>query len=250
MSLFTPEAPSYWNTPSFKEGIGDYLREDLEILRQYLQETTDAEGLAVGLTRAGLKRVMEVGTYLDFEAIKELCALQIGERTLFRKEDIWAIDPNLWSDNELRFISRLDGFMDRFSRNQCRTEIIMANVQQGLLLPFDLVFAKGVASIGYLTGLDNEIEEWTEDGREIIRSMRDCLNPENPNALLMISTKYNDKVIPYCRQDLDKLGLETVYHEPANGRDAEQWIRIFKEFGHFPNDPDESFSRSVICKRK
>lgn len=252
MSLLQKEiqAPSYWNTPPYKEGQRGFLREDLEILRKYLSTTTGAEGLANALGAAGVRRAMEIGVGLEFQGIKMLAALENEQKTpLFGQEDLYAVDPSLLPDDSLKYLERTKGLLDRFSRVPDCVENVAQQVERGELPPFDLVYAKGVASIGNLAGA-RDIAEWREEGKEIIKAMKDCLSPDNPSAVVMLSTKFNDTLFPYYQQDLDELGLKIVHSEPAEGAIAKRWVKVLQRKDIFPDNPSEPFFRSVICQRK
>lgn len=253
MLLSSPEDPKQWIAPPFKEGQRGYLREDLESLREYLEQTTSAAGLAEGLVQAGIRRVMEVGIDggREYYAIKNLIALQTKSGApLFNPRDLWAIDPVLMQEDYLHYLDVLRGFVDRFSRGRIKVEVMAEQIEKGDIPPFDLVFAKGVVTIGNLFDGSQPIEEWRKEGSNIIRAMQACLTPNNPNAMLLISTKYMGSLLPYCRQDFDNLGLEVVHFEPTNGEQADVLLNLFQQIGIFPTDPDQPFFRSVICKRK
>lgn len=189
-----------------------------------------------------------MGTGLEFEAIQQLAGLQTPKGSPFlRPEDLWAVDPEIWADKKLACLQRVKPFFERFSRGNALAQEVARQIEGGYP-PFDLVFSKGVVSIGGLLRGDETIEQTRESGLAIIAAMGECLNPANPNALLMVCTKHIDTVLPYCRQDFEDLGFSVVYDERANGAPACNWITYLQGARIFPSS-GETFFNLVICKR-
>lgn len=236
-----------------REGRPGHLRGDLEALRVYFQKPT----LSEGLVSSGIKRALEVGIGIEFSAIKQLARLVSQEgQPVFTKNNLWAIDPYLRLDERPRYISPISGRLvsplskrlDRFTREGVAVEVIAERIEKGGLTPFDLVFSRGVTTIGGLPKYE-KIEQKRFGGMYIIAAMKRCLG-DNPNALFMISTKLYDTVLPYCRKDLEELGLEVVHYNEARGASAHQWIKKFQKRGLFPDSPEEVFFNLVICKKR
>ena len=221
----------------------DYLRRDLGALVDYSGQPS----LRAAFLSLGIRRVLEVGTGLEFEAIQQLAGLQTSEEEpFFKPEDLWAVDPEIWTDERLACLQRVKPFFKRFSRGSALAQEVARQIKEGCP-PFDLVFSKGVASIGGLLRGDETIEQTRENGLAIIAAMGECLNPANPHALLLACTK-SDSILPFCQGDLEDLGLAIVYAEEVQGQTAKDWIEVLQRAKIFPPS-GETFSNLVICKR-
>lgn len=217
------------------------LTPELLHLQDYLQKPTLAEGLVA----AGIKRAVDVGTAKNFEAVKNLALLRFQDQNAFTPEDVWAVDPAIYPDRMLR--DRLPKYGHLFRRLPLSAQDLQARVASGEVAPFDLVLSKGVISTGW--NHDGEMEEEYTRRLEIARALRGCLNPQNPNSVLVLSGIEQDEMLPISDRDLDQLGLDLVYSSKAPEEDT-SWAHSFQVFGLFPPRPYNNFYNLVICKSR
>lgn len=232
------------------------LRRDLAALRQYLQQETGAEELGDSLKRANIKRVMEVGTGIEFEAIGQLAALRNEqEEAFFNPENLRAVDPNLadWSESRLKDSRSIGPLLPLFTRQTVAVEFVARDVESGNIPPFDVVFSHGVVSYGGLlgTGIGRSREESLSRGKSAIIGMRKCLNPDNQEALLLLSAKAKNSVLPFSQREFKEMDLQFVHGIPAEeieDSNALSWRLCCKVRGTLSDD--EPLFNLVICRRK
>lgn len=233
------------------EGKQGALRRDLELLRLHL----GGKPLVEGLLPHGIHRVVEVGvgvgTKEDLTGILQLAGLTLNSRPYFAKDDLLAIDPDFFFINQSKYLGEVAFWIDRFTREQMSVETLAELIRRGEQKPFDLVFSKGAVSIGgAVYNLPNEVVD-VDKAREfalgIIPAMRDCLSL-NPQALLMICTKYGDTFLPFDRTDLLNLGLKPVKFKTAEGSSVDTYKLSLRSRGLDPGSFD--FYNIVICQRE
>lgn len=221
-----------------------YLRGDLRALNFHF-----GQPLVDGLLRHNVKRVLEVGVGGDFEAMKQLSYQSHDGNPLFARDDIWAIDPDIQSEEFLRHLSRLNGYLDKFTRERVDIETFAARIGAGELSPFDFVFSKGVVSYGSSVLGNGSSREGREIGMRLIASMRDCLNPTNPDAGLMLSTQHYEEFLPFCTRDFEDLGLEVIYSETTDDPLSLHAVSNYQGNGIFRDHPDGVANNLIISKR-
>lgn len=217
------------------------LTPELLHLQDHLQKPTLEEGLAA----APVRRAVDVGTASNFETVKHLARLQFQGRSVFTPDDVWAVDPGMWSDRRLQ--DRLPRYGHLFRRLPLSAQDLQARVSAGEVAPFDLILSKGVISTGWNYG--GEMEEEYTRRLEIARALKGCLNPQNPNSMLVLSGIEHDEMIPLSDRDLDQLGLDLVYSNKAPKEDS-IWAHNFQSAGLFPPPPYNNFYNLIICRNK
>lgn len=185
------------------EGKSGWLRHDLEGLLSYFHTSTLVEGLRAN----GIRRILEVGTMSDFEALRQVLSLKYNGSQLFSSpDDVWAVDPQIEDDNELKYGLDANNIFGQFSVAREKVGDFKKRVGNGTS-PFDLVFCRG--TIG------------GESQKHVLQDMTACLNPQNPNALVMVSGIDTDRDLPYTKEELTSYGLNLVYSQPNLSYHAE-----------------------------
>lgn len=221
-----------------------YLRGDLRAFDFHFKQS-----LADGFSSRNIQRVLEVGVGEDFEAIKQLSYQSADGKPLFDRENLWAIDPSLRDDSHLAHLTKLYGYLSKFRRERTGVETFAPRVLSGEIAPFDFVFSKGVVSYGSDVLGHGSTEEREEIGLGLIAAMRDCLNPDNPEALLMLATQHYEEFLPFCARDYEDIGLGMVYSETTDDPISLRAAQIYRENGTFRDHPEGVAYNLVICKR-
>lgn len=217
------------------------LTPELLHLQDYLQKPTLGEGLVA----ASVRRAVDVGTANNFETVKHLARLQFQGQSVFTPEDVWAIDPVMFPDSILR--DRLPKYGHLFRRLPLSAQDLQARVASGEVAPFDLVLSKGVISTGW--NFSGEVREEYAARLEVARALKGCLNPQNPNSLLVLSGIDHDEMLPISDRDLDQLGLDLVYSNQAPKADR-SWGSTFQGLELFPPPPYNNFDNLIICQNR
>ncbi len=235
--------------PEQKKGLPLWLRNDLGLLTEYLGK----ESLAEGLVTHDCRRILEVGVgniEEGYDAIMQLLQLEHnGKPIVANPDNLLAVDPEIDGEETLEYITKLQPFLNRFKRRKTSVEAVAKDVGELAVPAFDLVIARGVASIGNLLGVNSDIRQVRSNGLMIIDAMKSCLHNNSQKGFLLISTKNFDTVLPFWRGDFEKLGMQIVVYEEADGNRAEAWIETMQNMGIFPKSK-EIFYRTTICKRK
>jgi len=221
-----------------------YLRGDLRSLALHFKEP-----LVDGLLHNNVQRVLEVGVGGNFEAMKQLSYQSQEGKPFFASHDIWAIDPDIHSEEFLRYLPKLSDYLHRFTRSEIDLEALAGTIKCGYIPPFDLIFSKGVVSHGsYVLG-HGSVEERRAIGMGLIGSMRDCLNPINTDALLMVCAMHYDECLQYCKTDFEDLGLMVVHSETTTDPISVNSVSALQEKGIFRGDLEGVPYNLVICKK-
>lgn len=221
-----------------------YLRGDLRSLDFYF-----GQPMADGFLRRNVRRVLEVGIGEDYEAVKQLSYQSRDGNPLFARDDLWAIDPRLRDEDFLRHVSKLRGYLDKFTREGTDIETFASKIQAGEIPPFDFIFSKGLVSYGSEVLGDGSTAERRGNGLRLVASMRDCLNPANTDAMLMIGTQHYEELLPYCVKDFEELGLGVVYSETTDDFLSVHVASDYRENGVFRDHPEGVAYNLVICKK-
>lgn len=230
------------------ERVEGGLTPELLHLKKYLQRPTLEEGLIA----AGVQRAVDVGTASNFETAKHLAKSQFQGQSVFTPENVWAIDPRLASDRFLQ--DRLPKYGHLFRRLPLSAQDLQTRIVSAEIAPFDLVLSKGVISTGWNLGSEEIGSEYSigaeySNRLEVARALKGCLNPQNPNSLLVLSSIDQDEMLPINDRDLDQLGLELVYNSKAPKEDS-VWAGNFQRSGLFPPPPYNNFYNLIICRNK
>src|SRR3989339_760852 len=198
-----------------------------------LNECLGGGSLENNLVNSGISRALEVGVGWNFTTMKQLARLSLQDQPIFSAENLLAIDFDLPPDENLA--------------DQLQNRIIAGSTP-----PFDLIISEGVASAGWENvGLEQTDHEGLQKNKESLKitlqAMRDCMNSNNPQALLMMSSKLEDEFLLLSRQDFEEAGLEVVHFLHADNID---WLEALQEAKIFPPEYDDSGYRLVICKVK
>jgi hypothetical protein len=169
------------------------LRPDLKALITY----TGLQDLSAALTAIHVQNVLEIGNGNRFEALISIFDALMKNDPHFPLKNIWAVDPelsfNIWPEQE-------DTVYQMTLREHTLEDILPETSGR-----FDLILSKGVLSIG--AGIRFQPKSVLDD---ILRAMRASLNPNNPDAVVVISSK-TGLLLPFTSQTLEFAGLKPVF---------------------------------------
>lgn len=216
--------------------LNSFLNAQLYCLLEYLQTPTLEEGLTV----INARRAIDVGVGADLVTVMRLARLRWQNRPLFTPDSLWAID---------RRLCRNPAINQGFTLAQISAEEMRDRVEREEIPPFDLVLSRGVVSVGFLPFEDPK--RGYQEGLQILGALRGCLNPANPDALLVISDVSKEYILPFVDRDLEPLGLEVVFSKPPLPDSTDQiWIGIFQRSQLFPPPPYDKFYTLAILKQR
>jgi len=215
-----------------------------------LNECLGGGSLENNLVNSGISRALEVGVGWNFTTMKQLARLSLQDQPIFSAENLLAIDFDLPPDENLA--DQLGTYEGKFRRERISVEQLQNRIIAGSTPPFDLIISEGVASAGWENvGLEQTDHEGLQKNKESLKitlqAMRDCMNSNNPQALLMMSSKLEDEFLLLSRQDFEEAGLEVVHFLHADNID---WLEALQEAKIFPPEYDDAGYRLVICKVK
>ena len=237
MAFFTEITPRSVRSEA-KLGLAGSLSKDLEFVR----ESLNGLSLLDLFKSSGVNRAMEVGPAGEYDNIKSLASLSTdSENFHFKRENLWAVDPVIWSDADLGYLQDIGQYLNRFTRERVRVEKIAEAIKTKEIDPFNFVFCKGVVSIGNLGQKDNVVKT----GLTIIDSMVECMN--GPGALLLITAKLENTMLPIWKGHLEQRGLEVIGSKPSNPDVMNSWLRLFQRHGDFPTN-ESVFYNKVLCR--
>lgn len=229
------------------------LRWDLVELTNYLGE----ENLRGGILTHNLTRCIEVGVGTAWDGLEMLTALKRPNgKPVFAPENLWAIDPS--SINPFQIMAKENPeLLLRITANGWFVEDTVQKVKEGVIKPFDLLFAKGVVSHGGTRFLSGTQIDYKGGKRALeknlgiifktIEAMRDCLS-DNPNAVMVLSTTTHSSILPFRQQDLKLIGLDPVHIHQQKGQGA-ILFQPFQNAGIYPENPEEKIFDLVICRK-
>lgn len=220
------------------ERIRSGLTPELRHLQRYLGRPSLSESLVA----ANIRRAVDVGVGADCEQVKHLASQTHDGNPVFAPLSIWAVDIKLL-DNARR---NLRGWEDRIVAQGLSAQDLKEKVASGDVLPFDLIVSKGVLSVL----LGNKIAEAYERSREVLQALQGCLNPQNPNAMLLLSNIGNEELVLASEPDFNNAGLQLVYGNkvPSDSAMHHGWGGILQRGDYFPPEPYDGFYDLAICK--
>ncbi len=234
---FSTEGPGIRPPPL--DNVPEELRRyrfDLLHLYTYLGRRKFADGLSEN----GIRRVLETGTGLDYEAINELVALNY-----FKPGDLVTADPEY---THLPIREQVGYALIPKAVEEIRSQITAYK-----LVPFDLVMSKGLISICNLVKANESLNDVIGPAVKLLSEMKQCLNPANPKALIMISAKHPGSLVPLPEGELERLGLRIVYYlesieESVNESKGLGYMFRLKKAGIYSQK--ETPKELLICTRK
>mgnify|MGYP001592995665 CR=1 FL=1 len=227
------------------------FRFDLLHLYEYFGNHSFPEALS----RHHILRVLEVGTGRDVRAMEDLARLGY-----FQPNNLITADPRYGEEFDYGNIGgrRLNAATpDPLPKGYTLLPVSVGSIRDQIaekqLAPFDVVMSKGLVSVGNLVPNDLSAHDILSyaiaEAKTLAGHMKECLNPHNPDALIMISAKHPGSMVPLPGAVIDSLGLTVVYALPTEaGGGAYGYMRHFRKAGFFL--PDEVPQELMICKRK
>lgn len=191
-----------------------------------LGEYWRTSNLAEGLQSRNINRVMEFGTGTNLGNIISLMRLEVSGKSVLTPDpdNVLVVDPSLPADEQLTSLLPANLDINWIPHLRCNVQTIRDQIQEGTREPFDLIVGRGVVSVGNL-GDGTGIREVILKAREIIESIRDCLNPANPEACAVIAARSTDSILAISGKDMEELGLEIAYSLKAEGDQAKRWLK-------------------------
>lgn len=247
----------------YEPGAAQHLSTPLAILKSFFESLLgqpENSTMLDLLRKGGCTRFLEAGVgalYREprqLDVVNQIIRIGDDDRPFFQPADIVVCDPAIAPDLFLQGIYP-DQFLASFSRERETVEIVAEGVLAGKVKPFDIIYSRGVVSIGGIIdryGGRPGLDYYREKALPTVKAMADCLNPANPNAVLFMSTLTDLGFLPFTEFDLTKMGLRVSppFAEECDGNGS--LIRGLRKVHAFdyPNDrfPDVLYRR-LICTR-
>jgi hypothetical protein len=177
---------------------------------------------AKALGRAKIERVLEVGIGRGMQSdsvfVDRFLDLRRDNREFyFLERSVWACDPRILPEAspDVRESYVFSPSHRRLVRVRAEVAVVAEKVQAGEVEPFDAVISRGVISLGGL-GILGAVHDSVDAALRIVEQKADCLDPKNPNALIIASARSEGSILLTPASELSQLGLEVIVCEEAD----------------------------------